>query len=150
MKNNHLKILLYLKEKSQLSIRKNMYIIKNYMHKKKIFDQILKLKKYYKEYYKSLYQDFLIGISQYQVDACFKFLYMLKKVILKQYKYIDYYNKKLHMKWKIHKNLYFFFKKICFLESYIYKNIKKKSVLKEQRLSDNFIETLISLRKNIK
>ncbi|WP_154021603.1 hypothetical protein [Buchnera aphidicola] len=75
---------------------------------------------------------------------------MLKTVILKQYKYIDYYNKKLKIHWKLHKNFYFFFKKICFLESYIYKNIKKNSMLKEQRNSDNFIETLIYLRKNIK
>ncbi len=37
MKNNYLRSLLYLKKKSQLSIRKNMYIIKDYIHKKKNF-----------------------------------------------------------------------------------------------------------------
>lgn len=44
MKINNLKALFYLKKKSQLSIRKNMYIIKNYMYKKKNFKSNFKAK----------------------------------------------------------------------------------------------------------
>ncbi|AEH39639.1 soluble component of the flagellar export system [Buchnera aphidicola (Cinara tujafilina)] len=125
-----------------------MYIIKDYVDKKKIFNQILQLKKYYDEYYNNLYKSLIHkGIIQYQVKVYRKFLYMLQTVILKQQQYIAYYNKQLSITRNLHKNMYMYFKKLCILESHIYQNIRRIMILKEQRISDILIESFSYIKK---
>lgn len=72
---------------------------------------------------------------------------MLKKIILKQSEYIHHYNKKLDIHWSLHQDMYIYLKKICMLECYIYDDIKKNTILKEQRIFDNWIQSFKYINK---